>query len=342
MNETFREATVGWILIHLPSTLFIVQMSCKSNRMTQLITRNGTPVSDLTFGTMQFGGTADADESRAMFDAAQCAGINHFDTAVGYTGGASETILGGMIKDQRDDMFLASKVGYIGGASRQNITKQFDRSRKQLNQDAVDLLYLHRFDPDTPLEETFSTLAEFQSASLIRYIGVSNYAAWQAMKAQGVAKSLGTQIDAIQPMYSLVKRQSEVEIFPMASDQDIALIPYSPLGGGLLTGKYAKGGTGRLTEDERYQARYDQTWMHETATALSELAIELGTDPATLAVAWVKTHPTRPSPIISARSAAQLEPSLAAQGFEMPPDLYARITALSVAPAPATDRLEEA
>ncbi|WP_106745163.1 aldo/keto reductase [Yoonia maritima] len=310
--------------------------------MTQLYTRNGAPVSPLTFGTMQFGGTADAQESRAMFDAARSIGINHFDTAVGYTGGRSESILGGMIKQQRDEIFLATKVGYIGGASRTNIEDQFDRSRKQLNQDTVDLLYLHRFDPDTPLEETFSTLAELQSAGVIRYIGVSNYAAWQVMKAQIVARSLGTKIDAIQPMYSLVKRQSEVEIFPMAQDQDIAVIPYSPLGGGLLTGKYANGGTGRLTEDERYQARYDEAWMHDAAKALSGLASELGTDAATLAVAWVKTHPTRPSPIISARSAKQLEPSLAANEFDMSAELYARITALSVTPAPATDRLEEA
>jgi aryl-alcohol dehydrogenase-like predicted oxidoreductase len=310
--------------------------------MTQLLTRNGTPVSDLTFGTMQFGGTANANESRAMFDAARDAGINHFDTAVGYTSGGSETILGPMIKDARDDLFVASKVGYIGGAGRQNLLDQFDRSRGQLGQEAIDLLYLHRFDPNTPLEETFSTLAELQANGLIRYIGVSNYAAWQVMKAQNIATSLGTKIDAIQPMYSLVKRQSEVEIIPMAQDQSISVVPYSPLGGGLLTGKYAAGGTGRLTEDTRYKARYDQAWMHETARDLTVLASELGTDPATLAVAWVKTHPTAPHPIISARSATQLAPSLAAQSFEMTSDLYDQISALSITPPPATDRLDEA
>jgi aryl-alcohol dehydrogenase-like predicted oxidoreductase len=310
--------------------------------MTQLLTRNGTPVSNLTFGTMQFGGTASADESRAMFDAAFAAGINHFDTAVGYTGGASETILGSMINQARDDLFIASKVGYVGGSGRQNILDQFDRSRTQLNQDAIDLLYLHRFDPDTPLADTFGTLAELQSKGLIRYIGVSNYAAWQVMKAQSIAKTLGTKIDAIQPMYSLVKRQSEVEIIPMAQDQGITVVPYSPLGGGLLTGKYATGGTGRLTEDSRYKARYDQAWMHDTARDLAALASDLGTSPATLAVAWVKTHPTAPRPIISARSVAQLAPSLAAQGFQMSKALYDKITALSASPAPATDRLEEA
>lgn len=309
--------------------------------MTQMTTRAGQAVSQLTFGAMQFGGTADEKASRAMFDAARAAGINHFDTAVGYTNGASETILGRMIKDKRDNLFIASKLGYIGGAGRQNLADQFDRSRRQLNEDAVDLLYLHRFDPETPLAETFETLAQLQSNGLIRYIGVSNYAAWQVMKAQAVAKTFETKIDAIQPMYSLVKRQSEVEIIPMAHDQGITVVPYSPLGGGLLTGKYAAGGTGRLTEDSQYKARYDQAWMHDTARNLSALASDLGTDAATLAVAWVKTHPTRPRPIISGRSVAQLRPSLAAQGFTMSDNLYDQMTALSVSPPPATDRLEE-
>lgn len=309
--------------------------------MTNLTTRNGAPLAPLTFGTMQFGGTADAAESAAMYDAARTAGINHFDTAVGYTGGAAETILGKLIKDHRDDIYLATKVGYVGGASRENIRRHFDTCRKQLDQDAVDLLYMHRFDDDTPLEETFSTLAELQSTGAIRHIGVSNYAAWQVMKAQAVAQSLGTQIDAIQPMYSLVKRQAEVEIFPMAQDQNITIIPYSPLGGGLLTGKYAKGGRGRLTDDARYKARYGQSWMHQTATALAALGNDAGIDPATLAVRWVLAHPARPLPIISARSVAQLQPSLAASDAALTPELYDQITALSIAPAPATDRLEE-
>ncbi len=310
--------------------------------MTHLTTPNGTALSQLTFGTMQFGGTADAGESAAMFEAARAAGINHFDTAVGYTNGASEKITGELIKSCRDDIYLATKVGYVGGASAANIAKHFNTCRKQLQQDSVDLLYMHRFDDDTPLEETFTALADLQSRGAIRHIGVSNYAAWQVMKAQTVAKSLGTKIDAIQPMYSLVKRQSEVEIFPMAVDQDITIIPYSPLGGGLLTGKYAKGETGRLTDDARYKARYDQHWMHDAAAGLARLAQDMGVAPATLAVAWAAKHPAKPLPIISARSVVQLNPSLAAETFEMSDALYDQITALSVTPAPATDRLEEA
>lgn len=310
--------------------------------MTHLTTANGTPISTTTFGTMQFGGTADAAASHAMYDAARNAGINHFDTAVLYTGGASETLLGQFIKPDRDDIYLATKVGYVGGATRANMTAQFDQSRKNLGQDQVDLLYLHRFDNDTDLEETFTAFADLQQRGLIRHIGVSNFAAWQIMKAQSIAKSLGTRIDVVQPMYSLVKRQAEVEIFGVCADQDIKIVPYSPLGGGLLTGKYARGETGRITDDARYNARYNQAWMHDAARNLSGLATDLGTDPATLAVAWVAKHHAAPSPIISARSAAQLAPSLAAEKYDMSDAVYARITALSQTPAPATDRLEEA
>ncbi|MEL6573030.1 MAG: aldo/keto reductase [Pseudomonadota bacterium] len=310
--------------------------------MPELKAASGAPISRLTFGSMQFGGKADADASRGMYDAARAAGINHFDTAVGYTGGMSEKLLGPMVAAERDDIYLASKVAYVGGAGSANIMKMFDQIRSQLGLDSVDLLYLHRFDNDTPLEETFETMAALQSDAAIRHIGVSNYAAWQVVKAQGVCAKLGTKIDVIQPMYSLVKRQVEVEIFPMAVDQDIKIVPYSPLGGGLLTGKYAQGGTGRLTEDDRYKARYNVDWMHTCAAGLGAIAAELGTEAATLAVAWAARHSARPAPIISARSVEQLTPSLAAEGFVMDDALYRRITALSQTPAPATDRLEEA
>ncbi len=310
--------------------------------MTHLTLADGSPVSRFTFGTMQFGGRADADESRAMYDAARTAGVTHFDTAVGYNDGAAEQVLGGLIAAERDRIYLATKVGYEGGCGRANILSQLDRSRSQLGQDSVDLLYLHRWDGDTDLRETFETMADLQANGTIRHIGVSNWAAWQVMKGQAVCATLGSRIDAIQPMYNLVKRQAEVELFPMATDQGIAIVPYSPLGGGLLTGKYAQGGTGRLTEDDRYAARYGQDWMHRTAADLAELAADLGTHPATLAVAWAAAHLAHPSPILSAKSAQQLAPSLEGAGYPMDAALYARIATLSPTPPPATDRLEEA
>lgn len=310
--------------------------------MTQLETLGGAPLSALCFGTMQFGGTADAGASRAMYDACREAGVNHFDTAHVYTGGASETLLGRFIKTERDAIYVATKVAYTGSAGRENINATFDVSQKRLDLDCIDLLYLHRFDADTPLEETFEALARLQQAGKIRHIGVSNYAAWQVVKAQGVAATLGTRIDMIQPMYSLVKRQAEVELLPMAKSEGIGVAAYSPLGAGLLTGKDTRRGDGRLATDSRYAARYGQPWMHKTAQDFAALATQMQVEPTTLAVAWAAHHPSITCPIISARSADQLRPSLAAAQISLSDADYARITALSQTPAPATDRLEEA
>lgn len=313
--------------------------------MTRLMTApDGTAPSSLCFGTMQFGGRADAAESEAMYDASRAAGINFFDTAHVYTDGASETLLGGFAKADRDALIIATKAGYKGGAARDNILTTFDESRARLGMDMVDILYMHRWDGDTPLEETFETLAGLKDKGQIRYVGVSNYAAWQVMKADAVAQSFGIEVTLLQPMLSLVKRQVEVEILPMALSEGFAVAPYSPLGGGLLTGKYAStmNAKGRLSEDDRYAARYGQRWMHETAGKLARLARDAGTDAATLAVAWAAARPGVTAPIISARSAAQLAPSLAAADYDLSPELADQITALSRDPAPATDRLEEA
>ncbi len=309
--------------------------------MSTLNSSDGTPASRFAFGTMQFGGRADAAQSQAMYDACRGAGLNHFDTAYVYTDGQSETLLGDMIQSERESLLIATKAGYTGGAGGKNIRSQLDVSRQRLGQDMVDILYLHRFDPDTDLAETIECFAELKQAGKIRYAGLSNFAAWQVMKAVRIAADFDLSIDILQPMYSLVKRQAEVEILPMCADQNITVAAYSPLGGGLLTGKYASGGQGRLAEDDRYAARYGQGWMFDTAKSLTDLASEEGLDPATLAVSWVAASPFGATPIISARNVEQLAPSLAAMSHTMSPDLYARVTALSQPPAPATDRLEE-
>ncbi len=307
-----------------------------------ITTPGGSAPSALCFGTMQFGDGADEAASRDMYAACRESGVNFFDTAYVYADGLSEEYLGRFARAERDDLIIASKVAYADTASPRDIRAQFDISRTRLGMDMIDILYLHRFDPETPLEHSIEAMAELRNSGRIRYVGVSNYAAWQVMKARHVAQRFDLEISIVQPMYSLVKRQAEVEILPMSLSEGMAVAPYSPLGGGLLTGKYARGGTGRLSGNKRYATRYGVDWMHRAAAGLADLADELATPAATLAVAWVAANPAITAPIISARSVQQLVPSLAAADLTLTDQIRARIDALSRRPAPATDRLEEA
>ena len=293
----------------------------------------------LAFGAMQFGTTADARAAAAMVEACLAAGVRDFDTAHGYGEGASEQILGNLLRGV-GGVRIATKAGYFGGAGRANLRAQLSESLDRLKL-PVDLFYLHRFDPATPLEETVAALLELKAEGLAQRVGVSNFAAWQVMKAQGIASGMGGRIDAIQPMYSVVKRQVEVEILPMAQDQGLAVYSYSPLGGGFLTGKYAAGGQGRLTTDARYARRYAGV-PQGVDGGFAQLAAEAGLHPVTLAVAWVMAHPARVVPIVSGRDAGQLAPALAAAQRRLEPALYSKVAALVPAPPPATDRTEEA
>ena len=306
-----------------------------------LRTPDGTPISSFAFGTMQWGGKADAAQSRAMYDAARAAGINFFDTAHGYTEGHSETLLGQFAAPEREALYIATKCASTGNCNPDAITRDFNESLSRLNMDYVDMMYMHRWDDRVPLEATYEALAKMVESGRVRQIGVSNYSAWQVMKAQAVAAKFAMKIVMIQPMYSLVKRQAEVELLPMAQSEGMAVLPYSPLGGGLLTGKYAAGSGGRLVDDPMYTARYRQDWRHRAAIALGDMAQELGVSPITLAVAWVAHHPGVTAPIISASTPEQLQPSLDAANFDMTSEIYDRLSALTPAPPPATDRSEE-
>lgn len=314
--------------------------------------RTGVKVSSLCFGTMSFGDTADEAESERMFRRALSVGINFFDCADVYAGGRSEEILGGLIQGMRDELVITSKVfGKTGedpnarGLSRRHMTRAVEASLKRLKTDRLDFYFVHQFDPDTPIEETLQGLDDLVRRGLILYPAVSNWAAWQIMKAQGIAaRGHLTRFELMQPMYNLVKRQAEVELLPMAKGEQIGVIPYSPLGGGLLSGKYstrAKPETGRLVENSMYAKRYEPSSYFETAERFTAYAEEHGVHPATLAVAWVGSHPAVTAPIIGARNVEQLEPSLAAATFEMTPAMREEITALTPEVPPAHDRREE-
>jgi 1-deoxyxylulose-5-phosphate synthase len=307
------------------------------------VSRLGKMPSKLTFGVMQFGGRADEAQSREMFDACRDAGINAFDTAYMYNGGESERLLGKFAKDERDDLIIISKCVYHDGPLGSDLRGQVEESLRRLGTDYLDVLYFHQWIGLDRMEEALGIAKALHEEGKFRVLGASNFAAWQTMKTQYVAEKIGAPpITILQPMYNLVKRQVEVEILPMAIAEGLAVHPYSPLGGGLLTGKYASGGSGRLKEDKMYTDRYSQDWMHQTASDFAALAERHGVDPATLGVAWVAHHPGITSPIISARNVEQLRPSLAAADFVMTDELYAEINALTRTPPPATDRLEEA
>ena len=318
----------------------------------RVLGRTGVRVSQLCFGTMTLGDGADEAESARMFQRCREVGINFFDCANGYADGRSETILGNLIQSCRDDVVITSKVGFpVGsgenqsGTSRRHIFLQVEQSLKRLKTDRIDVYFIHRYDKDTPIDEVVRALDDLVHQGKILYPAVSNWASWQISKALSMAayESLA-RFEVLQPMYSLVKRQAEVELLPLAQSETLGVIPYSPLGGGLLTGKYTtaqKDDQGRLVQNKMYSVRYGEQYYYETAEKFTAYAREKGQHPATLAVAWVMSNPAVTAPIIGARNLEQLQASLAALDVPMTPEWRAEISALSYEPPPATDRSEE-
>ncbi|MDO9087340.1 MAG: aldo/keto reductase [Anaerolineaceae bacterium] len=314
--------------------------------------RTGVKVSELCFGTMSFGGDADAETSEKMYRRCREAGINFFDCANVYSDGKSEELLGNFIATEREEVVITSKVYFptgkspnAGGANRRHIQLEIEKSLRRLNTDWIDVYFIHHFDENTPIEETLRVLDDLVRQGKILYPAVSNFSAWQIMKALGISHYQQlARFEVIQPMYNLVKRQAEVEILPLAQAEGLAVIPYSPLGGGLLTGKYAAETSpqeGRLVNNKMYESRYGDAWMFSAAAELASLAQSLGYSPASLAVAWVGHHPAVTAPIIGARNLGQLEDSLKSVEVEMTEELYEQICALTPKPGVATDRSEE-
>ena len=317
-----------------------------------LLGGTGVKVSQLCFGTMSFGGDAGEETSAALFHRCRDVGINFFDCANVYQRGRSEEILGRLMADCRDELVITSKFRFPmgdgpnqSGAARRHIMTAVEASLKRLNTDRIDLYFIHAFDPDTPLESTLRAFDDLVAQGKILYPAVSNFAAWQIAKALGISAKEGwARFECIQPMYNLVKRQVEVEILPLAQSEKLGVIPYSPLGGGLLTGKYGlsrRPDSGRIVENAMYKIRYGQERVFDTADEFTAFAQENGYDPAALAVAWTAAHPAITAPIIGARNLNQLEGSLRSLEIEMTPELRSAISALSIDPPIATDRSEE-
>lgn len=320
----------------------------------------GIKVSSLCMGTMTFGAEADAAESARIYAAGRDKGINFFDCANLYAGGNSEKILGKLIKPHREEVVISSKayypvdsyaghnpIGWGRGLNRTHVRRAIDDSLKRMNTDYIDVYYMHHFDEDCTLEESLSIYNDLVREGKINYIGLSNMAAWQYMKAAGICQQYNyAPISAVQPMYNLLKRQCESEILPMAISEGIGVFSYSPLAGGVLTGKYLISASkeaeqGRLNNMKMYKERYKDKKNADIASDFVNYAQAKNINPVSLAIAWVESHPGITAPIIGGRSVEQIQPSLDAADIEITAEIREELNQISNAPEPATDRSEE-
>ncbi len=308
--------------------------------------KTGVQVSILTLGTMTFGKEADESKSIKIMKKALDTGLNSFDTANIYTGGKSEEIVGRFIQPFRDTIFLASKVHFPTSdrindrrSSRRHIFLSVEESLKRLRTDRLDLLYLHHWDDCTSLDESLAAIETLIQHGKVIYAGVSNFSAWQSIKALWIADRLNLRpIVAVQPMYNLLKRQVEVEILPMAKAAGLGVLVYSPQAGGMLTGKYLDGATGRLTTNEMYKRRYGDPLYETVVSKFCEYAKSKGLMPSALALAWTYSHPDVTSSIVGARSLEQFTQSLSCLDIAMNQELREEVSKMSPEPPLATDR----
>ncbi|MEL1265057.1 aldo/keto reductase [Pseudoxanthomonas putridarboris] len=322
---------------------------------TRFLGRSGLKVSALGFGAGTFGGkgplfgawgNTDTAQARRMIDISLDAGLNFFDTADVYSDGASESILGAALQGRRDQAILSSKTGLrLGdgpndaGASRFRLLKSVDASLKRLGTDYLDLLQLHAFDALTPVEETLSTLDGLVRAGKVRYLGVSNYAGWQLMKSLGVADRYGyTRYVANQTYYSLVGRDYEWELMPLAIDQGVGAVVWSPLGWGRLTGKLRRGqplpATSRLHDTADIGPPVEQERLFRIIEAMDVIAEETGKSIPQIAINWLLQRPTVSTVLIGARNEEQLKQNLGAIGWSLNAEQMRRLDAASAVEAP--------
>jgi aryl-alcohol dehydrogenase-like predicted oxidoreductase len=312
---------------------------------------SGLVVSSFALGTMVFGEDsprrADPEEAERMVRRFLDAGGNHVDTANVYAGGRSEEIVGKAIRGRRDQVVLATKVRFpMGdgpndqGLGRVHLFREVEASLRRLDVDHVDLLYMHCWDPLTPIEESLEVFDELVRSGKVRYIGVSNFKAWQLMKALGVSTGWGwARFVAAQYQYSLVARDIEREFLDLCEAEGLGVVPWSPLGGGFLSGKYrpdrrpTDSAEGRLAT----QPDGDEEAWHRRATernwriidAVSEVADEAGATMSQAALAWLLTRHPVASVIIGVRNLDQLEDNLGAAAVALSPDALARLDAVS-------------
>jgi aryl-alcohol dehydrogenase-like predicted oxidoreductase len=308
---------------------------------------SGLRVSALSLGAMTFGAEADEDTSRELLDAFVAAGGTLIDTADVYCDGESEAIIGRWLanRGRPRDLVIATKGRFpmsTGpadvGASRRHLLRACEQSLARLGVDSVDLYQLHGWDPSTPIEETLDALDEIVRRGWASYVGVSNYTGWQLQRALLTARFRGTApIVSLQPLYNLLSREIEWELLPQCIEEGVGVLPWSPLGGGWLTGKYrardAPKGSTRLGEDPtrgvEARALRDNPTTWAVLKEVEAIAAELGASTAQVALAWVRERPGVSSVIVGARTVEQLRDNLASQHLHLDRDQMRRLTEVS-------------
>lgn len=316
---------------------------------------SGLTVPVLSFGCGTFGGKGplfsawgdtDAAEARRLIDICLDAGLTMFDTADVYSGGESEKILGEAIKGRRDDVIISTKATFrFGdktnevGSSRYHLLKTVDAQLKRLGTDHIDLFQLHGFDAKTPPEETLATLDDLVRAGKIRYVGVSNFSGWHLMKSLAVSDRYGySRYVAHQAYYSLIGRDYELELMPLALDQKVGCVVWSPLGWGRLTGKLRRGAG--LPKQSRLHKTADNgppvpdEYLYKVVDALDEVAKETGKTIPQIAINWLLQRPSVSTVIIGARNEEQLRQNLGAVGWNLTKDQVAKLDAASLTKPP--------
>jgi aryl-alcohol dehydrogenase-like predicted oxidoreductase len=313
---------------------------------------SGLRISRLTMGTMTFGGrgefagvgATDVDGARRQIEMAIDAGVNLIDTADVYSAGVAEEIVGQALGDRRDDVLLATKVRFPmgsgpndAGLSRHHLIRGCEASLRRLGTDHIDLYQVHEWDGQTPLEETLAALDHLVTSGKVRYVGCSNFAGWQVMKALGIADRAGLPRFVSQQVYlSLQERSAEYEVVPSAIDQGLGLLIWSPLAGGLLSGKYRRGQDAppgsRHAADWDEPPIYDEDKLYDTIDVVVEIAEARGVSPARVALAWLLGRPGITSVVVGARTDEQLADNLAAAELSLSAEEAARLEAVSRPP----------
>jgi aryl-alcohol dehydrogenase-like predicted oxidoreductase len=312
--------------------------------------RTGLQVSRLCLGAMTFGRESSETVSHQILDAFVEAGGNFIDTADAYSNGLSETIIGTWLERKpRHEMVIATKVRFGSGLnnrglSRKHILNSIDGSLRRLKTDYIDLYQVHMWDASTPLEETFSTLDGLVRAGKVRYIGISNFSGWQLQKTIDLCRAFQWQpIASLQPLYNLLDRETEWELLPICLNEGLGVIPWSPLRGGWLTGKFRRG-MSAPNEDTRIKvdpspdhepawteawANYnnDTTWnIIDTVVSIGE---EIGKSPAQVAINWLLQRPGVTAPILGVRTLEQLQDNLGASGWSLSTEQMERLNQVS-------------